>query len=156
MERMMATDFPRSRHSHRFLVHKKPWFWVVVTSILGLGSMNVLAREVKAVSITSIGLTKDKDASDTCRNFKPSLSQVRDYFSKAYPVPTKWSVHTYYSPCYAEGTIEYADGNRGTWMLSSSGISGIQWAQQGGELLFYETNPWYDPFEGSYGENAGV
>lgn len=114
-------------------------------------------RDIKHTSIVTSGLSQDKAtiATDDCKQFIPTPDQTRSYFSKAYPVNTRWSINTYYSPCYAEGTIEFSDGNRGTWILKSSGIGGIDWEQSGSVTLFHGKNPWYDPFEGMYGEDDG-
>lgn len=115
------------------------------------------ARDIKHISMVTSGLSKDTSsivAMNNCRSFRPTLDQVRAYFSKAYPVDRYWSAQTYYSPCYAEGTIEFSDGNRGTWILKSSGIGGIDWEQSGSVTLFHGKNPWYDPFEGMYEDDS--
>lgn len=143
------------RRARSILYQQQP-LSLVILIVLCLGSLNATARDIKSITITSTGLSNETSITNVCAGFKPTLSQIRTYFSKAYPVDGYWSVHTYYSPCYAKGAIEFSDGNRGKWVLRSSGIGGIDWEMSGGVDLFYETNPWYDPFEGSYGENAGV
>lgn len=131
-------------------------FIALSITLISLSPWHANSHDVKSVHITKMHISKNEDAQHFCKYFTPSLHQVQSYFSKAYPVPGKWSIHTYYSPCHSEGTIEYTDGNRGRWILKSSGISIVIWEKSGSTILFYDKNPWYDPFEGSYGENAGV
>lgn len=131
---------------------------ILVGAILVIVSTltSVYAREIKDIKIEKYGLSEilQDPPSEGCKDFKPTVGQVRYFFSKAYPVDSYLSVQTFYSLCYAEGTIEYADGNRGTWVLRSSGIAGIEWERSGRVVLFYGHNKWYDPFVGTYDENG--
>ena len=114
------------------------------------------ARNIKIVEIDSAGLSDLDDVTvvNSCKLFKPTKKQVELFFSKAYPVDSRLSVHKFYSPCYAKGVIEYADGNKGRWVLKSSGIAGITWEGSGEVVLLYRNNKWNDPFFDTYDENG--
>lgn len=43
---------------------------------------------------------------DGCRAFKITEEDVREYFSKSYPVPLNFNIHELYSSCYVKGFIE--------------------------------------------------
>jgi hypothetical protein len=124
----------------------------IMINLYATGPAN--ARTPSSITVSSIGQSKDRSAADACRDFRPTRAQIKTYFSRAYPVDVYWSAQTYYSPCYARGTVEYADGNRGTWILKSSGIVVIQWARNGETVLFYPRNGWHDPFAGTYHDNG--
>jgi hypothetical protein len=116
------------------------------------------SRTVKSIAITKSGETAQgyKDKGDTwlisqCASFKPTVKQVVLFFSKAYPVPPVIVNHDRDSPCYAEGTIEFADGFSGKWILYSGGTAGLQWTRGGGVDLLYKQTKWNDPFECAYG-----
>lgn len=111
------------------------------------------ARGVKNVVVDSVGLSDIKgEAERACKAFKPTESQIRAYFSKAYPVDGFWSTNKFYSPCYAKGTVEFSDGNAGQWILTSSGIAELTWNLNGRVVLYREKNGWSDPFRGMYGD----
>jgi len=112
------------------------------------------ARTVRSVTILEAGLNKnpnDIGAAAVCKNFKPTLQQVKAYFSHAYPVENYLSTTERYSPCYATGQIEFSDNSGGNWTISSGGTGGITWDRGGDVHLFYKKYKWYDPFACTYG-----
>lgn len=129
----------------------------VLAAFLCVVSFDSHARNVRSVVINQTGMVQGtKDGEDPmlireCGRFKPTPAQVRAYFSKAYPVPGFVLNHDRYSPCYATGTVEFADGFGGEWILYSSGSAGLEWAGGGGVYLLYKRNKWHDPFACTYG-----
>lgn len=118
--------------------------------VLGVFPALSSARGVDEVTITVVGksLENDDASIEQCKLFRPTVKQVRLYFSKAYPVPPVVTADRYYSPCYAEGRVTFSDGLSGTWRLYSSGAAGLNWMDGGGVNLLYRKNQWRDPFGG--------
>jgi hypothetical protein len=129
---------------------------IVILSMMLMGfSGGIYARDIKSLKIDSVGLSEVEDEYvDNCKLFKPTKKQVALYFSKSYPVDNKLSVHKFWSPCHAKGTIEFVDGNKGTWILKSSGIAIITWVNSGDVVLLYRGNKWNDPFVRTYDDNG--
>jgi hypothetical protein len=114
-------------------------------------------QEIKSIKIDDVGLSEDlndRSVVNNCKLFKPTKKQVTLFFSKAYPVEDKLSVHKFWSPCHAKETIEFADGNQGKWFLKSSGIARLTWEGSGDVVLLYRGNKWNDPFVGTYDDNG--
>ncbi|WP_157642420.1 hypothetical protein [Burkholderia ubonensis] len=112
------------------------------------------SRDITRLTIDGVGLSKnanDRGIVEACKKFVPTLSQVRRYFLKAYPVESYVGTTQRYSDCYATGSIEYSDKRKGAWTISSGGTGGIVWARGDYVHLFYKYNKWHDPFACSYG-----
>ncbi len=126
---------------------------VVVCSIL-FSMEHVHARTINKIVISEVGKSanqKDETVVNLCKKFRPTLKQVRRYFTKAYPVESYISTTERYSDCYATGTIEFSDNSKGDWTISSSGTGGITWTRGDYVNLLYKHNKWYDPFACTYG-----
>jgi len=114
-----------------------------------------LAREIKSLNIEKSGIIRpeseqtDEALIHWCKDFRPTLPQVRRYFSNAVPVPAVVSDHDRYSPCAAKGTVTFKDGFRADWILYSDGSARIDWQAGGHVYLLLKDNKWYDPI-GSY------
>lgn len=109
-------------------------------------------KTIVEVLIDETGKSDDdsKNVMDGCRRFKITEKDVREFFSKAYPVPLNFNVHERYSPCYAQGIIEFSNNTRGEWKISSSGGGTLRWDTGDVVTLFYDDYQWVDPFEGTY------
>jgi len=128
---------------------------ILISSIsLALLSCQANARAVRDVIILESGLSADSGDSNlsrACKKFKPTAKQVKEYFSKAYPIPKRFAVHERYSACYATGTIKLDSFGKVKWVLSSGGTATIKWDE--GEIVdvFNKKNDWYDPNACTYG-----
>lgn len=109
------------------------------------------ARSVSELKIEESGRTLDPNTAEGCEKFKPTTTQVKRYFSRAYPVEHHMITTTRYSPCYAKGTITFSDDSMGTWILYSGGTATIDWNRGRSVDLLYRKNGWHDPFAGMYG-----
>ena len=109
-------------------------------------------RTIVEIKINETGNSDDESINviDGCRAFKITEKDVREYFSKSYPVPLNFNIHERYSPCYAKGFIEFSDNTRGKWKISSSGGATLLWDTGDVATLFYNNYKWTDPFEGTY------
>lgn len=109
-------------------------------------------RTIEEIKINETGKSDDKSINviDGCRAFKITEEEVREYFSKSYPVPLNFNIHERYSPCYATGFIEFSDNTRGKWKISSSGGATLLWDTGDVVTLFYNDYKWTDPFAGTY------
>jgi hypothetical protein len=45
-----------------------------------------------------------------CETFRPTLKQVKRFFSRAIPIDSHLAVDDWYSPCYSEGTVIFKGG----------------------------------------------
>jgi hypothetical protein len=115
-------------------------------------SGTALAREIESVKIEKSGIIRpESEQTDEallywCKRFRPTLPQVRRYFSKAVAVPAVVSDHDRYSACAARGTIKFKGGFRADWILYSDGSARIDWEAGGYVYLLFTDNKWYDPF----------
>lgn len=110
------------------------------------------ARGVTRVTIEETGIVRpesdrnDKTLLDACSVFVPTQAQVIRYFAHAVPVPSIVTSHDRYTPCASTGTLTFADGFSGTWILCSDGSARIDWQAGGFVYLLYQPNRWRDPF----------
>jgi len=127
--------------------------FILIVISLFLDPLLVFARSITRVTIESVGQSDIKNASPSlsCTQFRPTESQIRQYFSRAYPVPAKLGAQERYSPCYATGKIEFSDNLRGAWKVSSGGAATLSWDTGDIVTLFYNGYRWFDPFAGMYG-----
>jgi hypothetical protein len=112
------------------------------------------ARTVQKIVIEKVGLnrdTGDSNLTEGCKSFKPTLAQVKRYFSKAYPVEGYVVSTERYSPCYATGEITFNDNSSGRFRLDSGGTATLYWSRGDIVHLLYKRNGWSDPFECTYG-----
>lgn len=109
-------------------------------------------REIVNIKINETGKSDDESINviDGCQSFKITEKDVREFFTKAYPVPWHFNLHDRYSPCYAKGFIEFSNNTRGKWKIFSSGGGTLLWDTGDVAALFYENYQWTDPFEGTY------
>lgn len=109
------------------------------------------ARDVQHVEILETGMSRDDEAIEYCKKFRPTKKQIKNFFSKAYPVEGYVLSHERYSSCYATGALTFADGSSGKWKLSSSGVATFAFARGDVVTLFHRKNRWHDPFSCTYG-----
>ena len=109
------------------------------------------ARTVASIEITETGQSRDDTAAENCKKFQPTPHQVKEFFSKAYPVEGYVLSHERYSSCYATGTLKFSDGSSGEWKLSSSGVATFIFSRGDVVTLFHRKNSWHDPFACTYG-----
>jgi hypothetical protein len=117
-------------------------------------SFQASSRTIKEINILESGVTTntmEKGLTQQCKQFKPTIKQIKNFFSKAYPVPRRWASHERYAPCYAAGTIIFDDFGEASWSITSGGVGGITWAEGDTVILFYKNNKWIDPTSCSYG-----
>ncbi|MET1536273.1 hypothetical protein, partial [Burkholderia sola] len=95
--------------------------------------------------------SREGDAVNACIKFRPTVKQVRNFFSRAYPVEGYMFSHERYSPCYASGTLKFDGGSSGRWDLSSSGVATFIFTRGDAVTLYYKNNKWHDPFACTYG-----
>lgn len=111
------------------------------------------ARTVHKLEIKGTGLASESDeqSKELCKAFKPTLSQVWNYFNRAYHVESYIGTTERYSPCIAFGTLAYSDGSFGDWTLHSSGAASLIFNRGDSVSLFYKYNKWNDPTACTYG-----
>ena len=131
----------------------------LIASSLAMLSCQANARTIRDVIILESGRSADPDdpnLSRACKKFRPTAKQVKEFFSKAYPVPKRFAVHERYSACYATGTINFDDFGTVRWTLSSGGTATIKWDE--GEIVdvFNKKNGWYDPNACAYGLSSEI
>jgi hypothetical protein len=122
-----------------------------ISSLIALLCSASQARTVTSIKITESGQSRDESAMENCRKFQPTLTQVKEFFSKAYPVEGYVLSHERYSSCYATGVLKFSDGSGGEWKLSSSGVATFTFSRGDTVTLFHRKNRWHDPFACSYG-----
>ena len=112
------------------------------------------ARTIQKVVILETGLNKNPNEyglSEACKKFKPTARQVKEFFTKAYIVPHRFSLNERYAPCYATGTLEFSDFGKVEWVVSSGGTGSISWDEGENVFLYYRGYKWFDPTACSYG-----
>ncbi|MBO9648042.1 MAG: hypothetical protein J7605_05980 [Variovorax sp.] len=122
--------------------------------ILSILSGKVDARIIKKVTIEETGLNanpNDEMFARDCKHFKPTATQIKSFFSKAYSVPRRWAINERYAPCYATGSIMFDDFGPARWSISSGGVGSLSWTDGDDVYLFYRHNNWVDPTACSYG-----
>lgn len=133
---------------------RKYYSRLILVFMLSALSCSGYARTVKEIKMNASGLTIEPDVRNTkegCKDFKPTLAQVRSYFNKAYPVEAYVVVTDRYSPCYAEGTLKFSDGSFGDWVLFSSGTASFTFNRGDHVNFYYKYNKWNDPTACTYG-----
>lgn len=144
----MKTGFNRNRSGcHKIRIKHKVAF-IIFTSFIFQSSP---AREIANLEIGERGMSRDEAVAEDCKKFRPTISQLKRFFSKAYPVESYVLTHERYSPCYARGTLKFNDGSSGTWKLSSSGVATFVFTRGDVVIFLYKPNSWNDPFSGTYG-----
>jgi hypothetical protein len=126
---------------------------VVVLTVAVAFGVSSEARSVHKLEIKGTGLTSESDETtkELCKAFKPTVRQVRNFFSKAYHVESYIGTTERYSPCIAFGTLTYSDGSFGDWTLHSSGTASLIFNRGDSVSLFYKYNKWNDPTACTYG-----
>ena len=115
--------------------------------------INSEARIIQNLEIKGTELTTESDerTKELCKAFKPTLSQVWNYFNRAYHVESYIGTTERYSPCIAFGTLAYSDGSFGDWTLHSSGAASLIFNRGDSVSLFYRYNKWNDRTACTYG-----
>lgn len=130
---------------------------VIAAALLFVLSPASFARTVKTVKIEKAGLSLDegdRNPPDMCKPFMPTVDQVKRFFSKAYPVPVATRIKDRYTPCYAEGRLEFSDGNSARWTIYSSGTAILEFDLGGSATVFYKDRKWHDPTACTYGNDV--
>lgn len=120
---------------------------------VGFLPFSTFARKVTHVTVERTGLyesSTDPTIPRECAKFRPTVSQVKKFFSKAYPVERYVLLHSRYSSCYAQGSVEFSDGHFGKWKLFSGGVADLEFNRGDSVVMFYGKNGWFDPFKGGY------
>ncbi len=126
------------------------------TILVGMFPIAAFALAVKIVKIENTGMNiekGDRNPPGVCKSFKPTTLQVKRFFNRAHPVPDQFVYKDRYTPCYAEGTIEFGDGNSGKWRIYSSGAATLEFDLGGAVSLFYKDRKWLDPTACTYGND---
>ncbi|MDM0032873.1 hypothetical protein QTI33_12135 [Variovorax sp. J22P271] len=91
---------------------------------------------------------------EACKKFKPTASQIKDFFSKAYPVPGRFGAHERYASCYASGTMVFSDFGKVSWGLTSGGTATYTFDDGHDDTvqLYYRGYKWFDPTACEYGD----
>jgi len=112
------------------------------------------ARTVKQVVVHETGKNvdpNDEGMTESCKIFKPTVAQVKRYFTRAYPVESYVLTTERYSPCYATGFVKFSDNSFGKFQLHSSGTATLFWNRGDSVNLLYKHNKWRDPLACNYG-----
>ena len=84
---------------------------------------------VVSITVTDVGLGEDRrDADDLrpCAAFRPGARDVGDFVRRASVVSKQAFLHeTTWSACHATGTVRFADGTAGTWMIQRYGAGTV-------------------------------
>ncbi len=65
-----------------------------------------------------------EQADSDCRRFRLDTRTVRRYFARAMRVPAEEGEHTLdRGPCWASGTVSFADGTRAIWRIEQVGTA---------------------------------
>jgi len=131
---------------------RSPIFLILLLYLIS-ASNSCLARGVKSVEIEAIGLHEGNVNSMVkreCESFRPTRVQIKQFFSKAYPVEGYVLMHSRYSPCYTHGSIRFSDGHFAKWKLYSGGAARLTFNRGDEVTVFYRNNGWIDPFAGGY------
>lgn len=140
------------------LMKKRPRLTKFFLMSLSLAfSFQANARTVKNVVILESGMSadpSDPNLTRACKRFRPTEKQISAFFSKADPVPRRFSVHDRYSACYASGTLRFDRFGEVKWSLSSGGIGSITWDEGETVDVFNRNNGWDDPNACTYGSSS--
>lgn len=130
---------------------------LILSSCFALLSFSSVAREVTRIGVEATGLYEhdsDPTVSIDCKKFRPTVRQIKHFFSRAYPVEGYVFMHSKYSPCYAKGSIDFADGHFGKWVLSSGGAASLTFNRGDHVTVYYPRNEWIDPFDAYDGDEG--
>lgn len=135
--------------------------WVPAIAATALCSSIAVSQErsVTKVTVDEVGLSiepDDPEMARRCKAFRPTVAQVKRYFSKAYPVGSAVITTERYSPCVANGTVEFTDNNTGRgsggkFQVRSSGTATLWWDMGDVAYFLHKNNRWNDPLACTYG-----
>lgn len=128
-------------------------FIILLTGIMrSVAAGHIPLRKITEVKVDEVGKSEDtsENVRKGCQTFNITVAEVKDFFSKSYPVPLMFNAHERYSPCYAQGTIAFSDNTQGKWKISSSGGGTLVWDTGDVVTLFYNDYKWVDPFADTY------
>lgn len=141
----------------------KRWIPAIVATALCSSIAMGQERIVTQVTVDEVGLNVESDEpgmsralTRVCKVFRPTVDQIKRYFSKAYPVERHVLTTERYSPCYATGTVAFTDNKTGgvttgKFRLYSSGTATLWWSQGSYVDLLHKGNQWSDPLACTYG-----
>ncbi|WP_156919914.1 hypothetical protein [Comamonas composti] len=112
------------------------------------------ARKINNIIIIESGLNANPEIeylNKGCALFKPTIKQIKNYLSKAYPAPKQFGLHERWSSCYASGTAEFENFGTIKWTVGSGGEGAIKWNNDEYSYVFYKHNRWFDPTACTYG-----
>lgn len=140
----------------------KRWIPMIVAAALCSSVAMGQERTVTQVTVGEVGLnieSNDARMTRACKVFRPTVDQVKRYFSKAYPVESYVLASERYSPCVATGTVAFTDNNTGgvtmgKFRLHSSGTAILRWDKGSFVTLLYKDNQWSDPYACIYGSDS--
>lgn len=128
---------------------------VVIPAMLCLIPGFIQAKTVADIQINKVGIaysdSKNINEIKACKQFKPSQTQLINYFNTAEEsTENKW-MHEYYSACISTGHITFSDGMTGRWTVQSGGLGYVTTADKKTIYFFRKDNGWNDPNACTYG-----
>jgi hypothetical protein len=82
-----------------------------------------------------------------CRRFQLSARTVRRYFSRAMRVPAEEGEHAVdRGPCWASGTVSFADGRRAWWRIEQVGTATLVFDGSNEAMTLYCNRCRFKPF----------
>ena len=127
---------------------KKVISYIMLIWLIGLPAVSQ-ARTIKSITIDDSGMimegVSDPYLTRECKKFKPTVTQIKDYLTKAYPVVGFILNEDHYSPCYASGRVTFSNNQSGRWIVYSGGVAVIQFPPEERELVYYPDYDWQDP-----------
>jgi hypothetical protein len=94
--------------------------------------LRINRNRITLIKITGIGEGESGSVAMygiRCKDFKPTVYQIKRYLQHAKPVSKGyWGHETTWSPCSASGEVVFRDGTKGTWnvMAGGAGILAIK------------------------------
>lgn len=82
--------------------------------------------KVIRLTITAPSQKSDLDIQEDCSGFVMKPAWVREFFRNAKPVSEQARMHELdWSACYAEGRVEFANKDAGTWLIARHGVGAL-------------------------------
>ncbi len=110
--------------------------------------------QIKLPRITEITIDENaarsaaEDTQTNCTRFKLTNSTVRRYFNKAWQIKNESEAHhkLTWLPCYASGTMRFADGKTAHWGIRESQNGSLVFDGCKSEIVLYCPTCKFKPF----------